>query len=59
MDGDLIREIDHPDKYLTTYSSAVGWDLISRNTQEVESGIYIYRVDSRLGTQVGKIVIIK
>ncbi|MBI3872908.1 MAG: T9SS type A sorting domain-containing protein, partial [candidate division Zixibacteria bacterium] len=59
LDGDLVREIDHPDKFLTTYSSAVGWDLISRNTQEVESGIYIYRVDSRLGAQVGKIVIIK
>ncbi|MBI3872503.1 MAG: hypothetical protein HY304_05445, partial [candidate division Zixibacteria bacterium] len=59
LDGDLVREIDHPDRFLTRYSSVVGWDLISRNTQEVESGIYIYRVDSRLGTQIGKIVIIK
>lgn len=59
LDGDLIREIHHPDPYLTTYSSSVGWDLISRNTQAVVSGIYIWRVDSRLGTQVGKLVIIK
>ncbi|MBI3872577.1 MAG: T9SS type A sorting domain-containing protein, partial [candidate division Zixibacteria bacterium] len=59
LDGDLIRTINHPDKFLTRYSSCVGWDLISRNTQAVESGIYIYRVDSRLGTQIGKIVIIK
>ncbi|MBI5867337.1 MAG: T9SS type A sorting domain-containing protein [candidate division Zixibacteria bacterium] len=57
--GDLIREIHHPDRFLTTYSSSVGWDLISRNAQPVTSGIYIYRVDSRLGSQVGKIVIIK
>ncbi|MBI5866885.1 MAG: T9SS type A sorting domain-containing protein [candidate division Zixibacteria bacterium] len=57
--GDLIREIHHPDRFLTTYSSEVGWDLISRNAQPVVSGIYIYRVDSRLGSQVGKIVIIK
>ncbi len=59
LDGDLIREIHHPDPFLTTYSSSVGWDLISRNAQAVVSGIYIYRIDSRLGSQVGKIVIIK
>ena len=59
LDGDLIREIHHPDPFLTRYSSIVGWDLISRNTQAVVSGIYIWRVDSRLGSQVGKIVIIK
>jgi hypothetical protein len=59
LDGDLIREIHHPDRFLTRYSSVVGWDLISRNTQAVVSGIYIWRVDSRLGSQVGKIVIIK
>ncbi len=57
--GDLIREIHHPDRFLTTYSSEVGWDLISRNAQPVTSGIYIYRVDSRSGSQIGKIVIIK
>lgn len=59
LDGDLIREIHHPDPFLTTYSSSVGWDLISRNTQAVVSGIYIWRVDSKLGSQVGKLVIIK
>ncbi len=59
LSGDLIREIHHPDPFLTTYPSSVGWDLITRNAQAVVSGIYIYRVDSRLGTQVGKIVIIK
>lgn len=59
LDGDLIREIHHPDRFLTKYSSAVGWDLISRNTQAVVSGIYIWRVDSRIGSQVGKLVIIK
>jgi hypothetical protein len=37
----------------------VGWDLISRNVQAVTSGIYIWRVDSELGTQTGKLVIIK
>jgi hypothetical protein len=59
LDGDLIREIHHPDPHLTRYESSVGWDLVTRNQQAVESGIYIYRVDSKLGAQVGKIVIIK
>ncbi|MEW5874221.1 MAG: hypothetical protein AB1752_03440 [Candidatus Zixiibacteriota bacterium] len=59
LDGDLIREIHHPDPFLTKYSSAVGWDLVSRNVQAVTSGIYIWRVDSELGAQTGKLVIIK
>jgi hypothetical protein len=59
LDGDLIREIRHPDTFLTHYNSAVGWDLISRNQQAVTSGIYIWRVTSRLGSQMGKLVIIK
>jgi hypothetical protein len=59
LSGDLIREIQHPDPFLTTYPSSVGWDLITRNAQAIVSGIYIYRIDSRLGTQIGKIVVIK
>jgi hypothetical protein len=59
LDGDLVRTLTHPDVTLSGYSSKISWDLISRNTQAVTSGIYLYRVDSRLGSQVGKIVIIK
>ncbi len=59
LDGDIVRELHHPDPFLTVYPSIVGWDLVTRNAQPVVSGIYIYRVDSKLGTQTGKIVIIK
>jgi hypothetical protein len=59
LDGDLVRELNHPDPILSSYSSKISWDLVSRNTQAVESGIYIYRVDSHLGAQIGKLVIIK
>ncbi|MBI5868400.1 MAG: T9SS type A sorting domain-containing protein [candidate division Zixibacteria bacterium] len=59
LSGDLVRTIEHPDKYLSTYSSESSWDLVSRNAQAVVSGIYIWRVTSKLGSQVGKIVIIK
>ncbi len=59
LDGDLVRRIHHPDPFLTTYPSSVGWDLVTRNVQAAVSGIYIWKVDSRLGSQVGKLVIIK
>jgi hypothetical protein len=59
LDGDLVRTLEHPDENLSGYPSKISWDLVSRNTQAVASGIYIYRIDSRLGSQVGKIVIIK
>jgi hypothetical protein len=66
LDGDLVRTIHHRwprpagnDAFLSDYSSRVGWDLITRNTQAVTAGIYIYRVDSPVGSQTGKIVIIK
>jgi hypothetical protein len=33
--------------------------MVTRNAQAAVSGIYIWRVESRLGAQVGKLVIIK
>ena len=35
------------------------WDLVSRNGPEVESGIYLFTVDSSLGHQVGKFIVIR
>ena len=35
------------------------WNLISRNGQDVVSGIYLFVVDSGQGTQRGKFVIIR
>jgi len=60
LDGDIVREFYHePGGVFTATSSTAWWDLISRNTQAVVSGIYIYTVESELGTQVGKIVLVK
>ena len=58
LDGDLVREIKHD--YAPGEPEAMhdSWDLITRNTQAVVSGIYYYSVESRYGNQVGKIVII-
>lgn len=66
LDGDLVRTIDHEwprrddaEGFLSDYSSRAAWDLVSRNTQAVVSGVYIYHIDSPQGTQTGKLVIIK
>jgi hypothetical protein len=58
-DGDLVREINHPDPLFSETNSSAYWDLITRNTQAIVSGIYIYSIESDQGTQLGKIVVIK
>ncbi len=60
LDGDMVREMQHPCNCpLQEGESMMAWDLITRNTQAAVSGIYLYTVESVLGTQVGKFVIIK
>ena len=59
LDGDLIRQINHDYPPGSNQSMHDKWDLITRNTQAVASGIYYYSVESKWGNQIGKIVIIK
>ncbi len=59
IDGDLIRQIDHDYPVDSPRSMHERWDLITRNTQTVVSGIYYYVVESDIGSQMGKLVIIK
>ena len=60
LDGDLVRELQHPaGAPLQEGESMMAWDLITRNTQAAVSGIYLYSVESELGNQIGKFVIIK
>jgi len=58
IDGDLVREIDHDCFSDSPECMHESWDLITRNTQAVVSGIYYYSVESDRGNQIGKIVII-
>jgi len=59
LDGDLVRQIEHdvdPSDPLANHDT---WDLITRNTQLVVSGLYYWTVESRDGkTQIGKLAII-
>jgi len=68
LNGELVRTIRHH----YTYEPAQGeqevtgsaggdewWDLLSDNRQLVASGVYIFHIQSDVGEQVGKFVIIR
>jgi hypothetical protein len=57
--GDLVQEIDHYYPGGGPESMHETWNLISRNTQAITTGIYIWSVRSEMGEQLGKLVIIK
>jgi len=59
LDGDLVRKLNHAEPPGNSEATVVRWNLITRNTQAVKTGIYIWSVESRFGTDVGKLVIIK
>ncbi len=54
--GDLVASMDHDG---TQGDGQVAWNLISRNGQDVASGIYLFTVDGPSGHQVGRFVIIR
>jgi hypothetical protein len=59
IDGDLVREINHDMDPSDPLSNHDTWDLITRNTQIVVSGLYYWTVETPDGrTQIGKVAII-
>jgi hypothetical protein len=59
LDGDLVAEVEHDGS--DGYGQAF-WNLVSRNGQEVSSGIYLYTVaseDKRFEDYIGKFVLIR
>jgi hypothetical protein len=54
--GDFVAQIDHDG---TQGDGQASWDLISRNGQEVESGLYLFTVESPLGSHRGRFVIVR
>jgi hypothetical protein len=59
IDGDLVQTIDHYRPDGGPQSQHETWNVISRNTQAVVTGIYFWHVESDMGEQIGKLVIIK
>jgi hypothetical protein len=61
LDGDLVMTLEHDKQEGDLDATYHYWNLVSRNTQAVVSGIYLFCVeDKETGeTQIGKFVIIK
>ena len=57
--GDLVQEIDHYYPDAGPGSQEETWNMISKNTQSVTTGVYIWSVHSDKTDQLGKLVIIK
>jgi hypothetical protein len=64
--GDLVQTLRNTDLLVsgkpqqeTNEDGQATWNLISRNGQDVASGIYIYSVESQLGTSQGKFILIR
>ncbi|MBN1504466.1 MAG: hypothetical protein JW952_05330, partial [Candidatus Eisenbacteria bacterium] len=54
--GDLVREIEHDG---ADGDGTAWWNLVTRNGQDAVSGVYLFSVESDVGTYVGKFVIIR
>jgi len=59
LDGDLVREIEHDEIPGSGAAAHDEWNLITRNTQLVVSGLYYWTVEDDTGNvTVGKLAII-
>jgi hypothetical protein len=59
LSGDLVVEIPHDGR---EGDGSVSWNLVSRNGQEIVSGIYLYSVESdddKFNRVVGKFTVIR
>ena len=59
LDGDLVRRLEHNEPESSGTASVHRWNLITRNTMWVVSGLYYWVVESAYGSQIGKLAIIK
>ena len=57
--GDLVAVLDHDYPSTSEIPHRKSWNLVSRNIQATASGIYIFSVESEVGSYVGKFVVIQ
>jgi hypothetical protein len=53
--GDLVTTISHDDPVRGEES----WNLLSDSNRAIASGVYVFTVESDLGRQIGKFVLIR
>ena len=54
--GDFVKQLDHDG---TGGNGQAAWDLISRNGQDIESGVYLFTVSWPSGHEVGRFVVLR
>jgi hypothetical protein len=54
--GDLVAVLNHDG---SNGDGQAPWNLVSRSGQDVSSGVYLFTVDSRLGQQTGRFVVMR
>ena len=63
LTGDLLQTIEHEWTAVNASPDNPGagtfWNLVTRNNQEVTSGVYIYQIESPVGSKVGKFAVIR
>lgn len=63
LTGDLLQTIHHEwratNENPANPDAGTYWNLVTRNNQEVVSGVYIYHIESDVGTKIGKFAIIR
>jgi hypothetical protein len=64
LSGDLVQTLDHDPAFEAALgresnSGTVFWNLISRNGQDIVSGVYLYAVRCEGEAQTGRFVIIR
>lgn len=52
--GDIVQELYHDDG-----TDSEAWDILSKNTQAVVSGLYLYIVETSSDKKIGKFVIVR
>jgi len=55
--GDLVQTLT--ETLSPTGTSTIYWDMLTRSQQRIVSGVYIYSVESKYGTKVGKFAVIR
>ncbi|MGB7054627.1 MAG: hypothetical protein WBE28_04830, partial [bacterium] len=63
LNGELIKTLKHSETSEGGVSNDLGgdewWNILSENRQVVASGVYIFHIESEVGEQVGKFVIVR
>jgi hypothetical protein len=54
--GDLVRSLEHDTR---TEGGTAFWNLVTRNGQDIVSGVYLYAVQSEKGAKRGRFVIVR